>query len=298
MNLIALFIALIVERLTTHWLHLREPRWFDRYFEWTLHRCSRARGARVVAVALLFTLLPVLPIAAIEISFREWFSGLDYVLFAAFVLIFSFGPRDLKEETDEYLEALGSGDAAAAARAARALMEHDARQRLRSAPNTVEDAIFVQANNRIFGVAFWFLVAGPAGAWFFRVTDLMRRHAVMEHRDLFEQERSGLDFVHGVQAIHGVLAWLPARLLAIGYALAGSFDDAFASWRALVRDRLTGSFERNDEILMHVGRGALGVIEKSHASVERCRSALQLVWRASLIWLVVVAVLVLFGRIV
>lgn len=298
MNLIALLAALIIERLAAHWLHLREPHWFDGYFEWTLRRFSRTRGARVIVIALIFTILPVLPVAAIAFTFREWLSGLEYVAFAAFVLIFSFGPRDLKEETDDYLSALARGDAADAARAARALMEHDARQRLRAAPNTIEDAIFVQANNRIFGVAFWFLVAGPAGAWFFRVTDLMRRHAVMEHRDLFEQTERGLDFVHGVQAIHAVLAWLPARLLAIGYAVAGSFDDAFASWRALVRERRSNSVERNDEVLMHVGRGALGAMEPERGSAQRCRAAMQLVWRASLIWLVVVAVLVLFGRIV
>jgi AmpE protein len=297
MNLIALLLALILERLTTHWLHLREAHWFDSYFEWTLRRFAHLRGVRVVLLALVFTLLPVLPIAAIALAFAEWLSGLVYVGFAAIVLVFSFGPRDLKEETDEYRAALARGDTGAAARAARAIMEHDARQRLRAAPNTVEDAIFVQANNRIFGVAFWFLVAGPAGAWFFRVTDLMRRHAVMEHRDLFDHESKGVDFAHAVQAIHGVLAWLPARLLAIGYALAGSFDAAFASWRALVRDRLSGFFERNDELLVHVGRGALGT-PAPQASDERCRAAMQLVWRASLIWLVVVSLLVLVGQIV
>jgi AmpE protein len=298
MNLIALLLALVIERLTTHWLHLREAHWFDGYFDWTLRRCARLRGVRVVLVALAFTLLPVLPVAAVHIYFAEWLSGLVYVAFAAIVLVFSFGPRDLKEETDEYRAALARGDSAAAARAARAIMEHDARQRLRAAPNTVEDAIFVQANNRIFGVAFWFLVAGPTGAWFFRVSDLMRRHAVMEHRDLFAQEARGIDFVHALQAIHGVLAWLPARLLAIGYALAGSFDAAFASWRALVRDRLSGFFERNDELLMHVGRGALGAAEAAHGRDERCRAAMQLVWRALLISLVGVSLLVLVGQIV
>ena len=28
---------------------------------------------------------------------------------------------------------------------------------------TIERAIYVQANNRIFGVVFWFLLLGPAG---------------------------------------------------------------------------------------------------------------------------------------
>ncbi len=79
--------------------------------------------------------------------------------------------------------------------------------------------------------------------------------------------------------------------------MAGSFDGAFTSWRALISERL-GFFENNDAILMHVGRGALGPLATQGSDLERCRAALQLVWRALLIWLVVVSLLVLFGRIV
>ncbi len=297
MNLIALLVALIIERLTTHWLHLREPHWFDSYFDWALRHFGNLRGARVVWIVLVFTLLPVVPVAAVALVFDEWLSGLAYVAFAAVVLVFSLGPRDLKDETDDYCAALARGDAAAAADYARAITEHDARQRMRVAPTSVEHAIFVQANNRIFGVTFWFIVGGPAGAWLFRVSDLMRRHAVMEHRDLFEHEAGGLNFVHALQGIYAVLAWVPARLLALGYAMAGSFDAAFTSWRALISERL-GFFENNDAILMHVGRGALGTRATQGSDLERCRGALQLVWRALLIWLVVVSLLVLFGRIV
>jgi AmpE protein len=297
-NLVALLLALALERLATHWLHLREPHWFAGYFDWALRRFGGLHGAPVVIVALIFTLLPVLPVMAVSLAFGEWLAGLLYMAFAALVLVFSLGPRDLKEETDEYCAALARGDATTASGCARAIMEHDAGQRLGSAPTTVEDAIFAQANNRIFGVTFWFLVSGPAGAWLFRVSDLMRRQAVMEHRELIERAAPGVDFLHALQAIHGVLAWLPARLLAIGYALAGSFDAAFASWRALTENRFAGFFERNDLLLVHVGRGALDVADSSGTDLQRCRAALRLVWRAFLIWLVVVSLLVLVGRIV
>jgi AmpE protein len=297
-NLVALIVALALERIATHWLHLREPRWFAGYFEWSLRRFGSLRGARVVSVALICTLLPVLPVVAVAVVFDEWLAGLLYIAFAALVLVCSLGPRDLKEETDEYCAALTRGDAEAAARGARALMEHDAQQRLTAAPNTVEDAIFVQANNRIFGVMFWFLVGGPVGAWLFRVSDLMRRHAVMEHRELVEHAAHGVDFVRALQTIHGVLAWLPARLLAFGYALAGSFDAAFASWKALMGHRLSAFFERNDVLLVHVGHGALDRGGAAPSDLERCRAALRLVARAFLIWLVVVSLLVLVGRIV
>ena len=38
MSLLALLLALVLERGMTHLLHLREPRWLDRYLDWTARR--------------------------------------------------------------------------------------------------------------------------------------------------------------------------------------------------------------------------------------------------------------------
>ena len=91
------------------------------------------------------------------------------------VLLFSLGPRDLDEEVEDYCTALESGDAEAQRRVAKELLERDPPDAAVGRNAAVEQAIYVQANNRIFGVVFWFLVAGPTGAWLFRLLDLMRR---------------------------------------------------------------------------------------------------------------------------
>ena len=44
MSLIALLLALVVERGLTHLFHLREPRWLDRYFDWAAGQLGRSRG--------------------------------------------------------------------------------------------------------------------------------------------------------------------------------------------------------------------------------------------------------------
>jgi membrane protein required for beta-lactamase induction len=181
-------------------------------------------------------LLPVMPVALVAWVFHEVLLGILFVAFGAFVLLFSLGPRDLKTEVDDYIEALGRGDREAAARVAREIMEHDAGQRTGVGPDTLEEAIFVQTNNRLFGVVFWFMLLGPAGAWLFRVSDLMRRRAVFEYRGRAESSGQVPDFVEALHAIYGVLAWAPARLLSLGYALAGSFEQALGEWRRQVQN--------------------------------------------------------------
>jgi len=297
-TLLALLIGLMLERAATELLHLREPRWFDGYLEWALKYFRNLHGSSVFVMTIVLVLLPVLPIALVAWVFREVLLGILFVGFGALVLVFSLGPRDLKTEVDEYLDALGSGDRDTAARVAREITEHDAAQRTAGAPSTLEDAIFVQANNRAFGVLFWFMALGPAGAWLFRVSDLMRRRAVFEYRGRADASAEVPEFVRALQVIHGVLSWAPARLLALGYALAGNFGRATTAWKDVMR-RMVPFFDANDELLGSVGRAA--VEDEDDADLQALpeardvRACMSLVNRALLIWLVFVAALVLIG---
>jgi AmpE protein len=300
MTLLALLLGLLLERLLTHTLHLREPRWFDGYLDWALARFRSVRGAGALVLTIMLVLLPALPVALIAWLFRDLLLGIVYVGFAALVLVFSLGPRDLKDEVDDYTEALKAGDRDAAARVAREIMEHDAAQRTGTAPDTLEDALFVQTNNRVFGVAFWFMLLGPAGAWLFRVSDLMRRRAVFEYRGRADNSELVPVFVEALQTVHGVLAWAPARLLALGYALAGSFEQALDEWRRSVQAAGARFFDTNDHLLAGVGRGALNVdLEPTEFAalpgLGRVQACMRLITRALLIWLVFLATLVLIG---
>ena len=300
MTLLALLLGLLLERLLTHALHLREPRWFDGYLDWALARFRDLRGGRALALTIVLVLLPTLPVALIAWVFHDLLLGIVYVGFAALVLVFSLGPRDLKDEVDDYTEALERGDRPAAERVAREIMEHDAAQRTGTAPDTLEDALFVQTNNRVFGVAFWFMLLGPAGAWLFRVSDLMRRRAVFEYRGRADNSQLVPEFVDALQTVHGVLAWAPARLLALGYALAGSFEQALDEWRRSVQAAGARFFDTNDHLLAGVGRGALNVdIEPAEfvalPGIGRVEACMRLITRALVIWLVFLAALVLIG---
>lgn len=296
MTLLALLLALLVERLATRALRLREARWLSGYTQWALATAGGSGGSTRRVLCTLLVLLPALPVALVA----AWLSGAAHdaawLPFAVFVLVFSLGPRDLWDEVRDYLDRGSRGDEAGAALVARELVEHDAAQRRESRDAAVEDALFVQANNRVFGVVFWFVVLGPAGlgpaaAWLFRATDLMRRDAIRlapgsgPVRPLTCPER-----------IHYYLAWLPARLLAVGYSLAGSFEEARRGWRARNADLPSQLLERNDWLLVHVGRAALGgTTDAAAGGIGRVRAARRLVQRALLFWLTVIAVLSLLA---
>jgi AmpE protein len=296
-SVLALLLALLLERGLTHLFHLRELRWLDGYFDRAARVFGGGTGVMKLAGALLALLLPVLPVAVIEWLLGSHAHGLPQFGLAVIVLLFSFGPRDLREEVDDYVAALERGDRDAAAGRATELLDADAESRGAGVREAVEDAVFVQANNRIFGVIFWFVLLGAAGAWLFRVSDLMRRRAA------FEAGRRGGVARAGAAAVllHGLLAWIPARLAAFSYALAGSFEDAIGNWRVAVDEAAEKLLDRTEDLLARVGRGSLGPslvgVAPQSLDAATARGAWRIVSRAGWIWLSAIALLVLAGSV-
>lgn len=305
MNLIALFLGLVLEKLLTRWLHLRQPHWFDGYFDWCMGHFNRLDGAVAIIGAALVALLPVLPVLAIAWSFDEVLLGVPYLVFAALVLLFSLGPRDLGDDVDEYASAQDAGDSAAAEAAAIELLERPVPDSHPDRIHALRQSIFVQANNRLFGVIFWFLLLGPVGAWLFRVTDLMRKRAVTSNMQTApEVQVVQPSFARAILRCHGILAWPSARLLALGYALAGSFEDAVSDWRAYYQDTAEHFFEVSNDVLAAAGCGAQGVTPAGEdlsadgvceLEADAARSAMGLVVRTLLVWITFIALATLLG---
>jgi AmpE protein len=299
MSLIALILAFLLEHGLTAALRLREPRWLDHYCDWVVRSSAALKSyGLLVAAAIIAVALPAAPVAVASAVIGHRLLGLLPLAFAVVVLLVSFGPRDLRDEVEDYLDALGRGDGDEAARRAKEMLESDAAGRGAGLRDAVEEAIFVQAVNRIFGVMFWFIVLGPAGAWLFRVSDLMRRRAA------FEAARQGApvsaDSPGGALAfVHGLLAWIPARLTAGTYALAGSFENAVGSWRVAADQVGEGILGRSEDLLARVGKGSLqsslSAIAADELDSAAAAGAWRIVSRSVWIWLAVIAMLVLAG---
>ncbi|MDP6436035.1 MAG: regulatory signaling modulator protein AmpE [Gammaproteobacteria bacterium] len=294
MNFLALMLGLAVERLLTQLFHLREFHWLDPIFDVAFRRLGTKNLVAGIVLSLGAAALLVIPVGLLELSLQDRLAQVPLFVFAVFVLLFCLGPRDLGKEIDDYRAAITNDDQEEIAKLANELLEAGSDS---SSAADIEAAIYAQANNRIFAVVFWFALLGPTAAWAFRVADLMRRRAIYH---IAEQAESGAEeelcqFVRGCLFLHWVLAWIPARLLMVGYTLAGSYDGAVAGWRerpAPTAELFPGP---DDQRLGFVGRGAAPESDTDSVAA-RAEVALRLVRRTLwTIWCPALAVLTLYG---
>ncbi len=293
MKLIALILGLLLEHGVSQGLRLRELRFFDAYFDFGLARAKAFGTSAALPMLTLLILAAVVPVLVVSrlLAGTAILWDLPYLSFAVFVVFVCVGPRDLASEVEDYCKALDGGDYDEAARVLTELCE--SRHALDSAAEVVEDAVFMQATNRVFGVAFWFVVLGPVGAWLFRVSNLLRRRAVFEAARDPELAAAVLP---AVELLHGLFAWAPARLAALGFALGGSFDDALERWRGFVVPPGRAFYEGNDQLVAAVGKAAMtGVLQQPVNSSAAARNSLRLVMRTLFIWMTVIALMTLVG---
>ncbi len=290
MNFLALILGLMVERLLTHLFHLREFHWLDPLFDRAFARLGGvARNAALPLVGALVVVL-VLPVAVFEMVLHDRLFHVPGFVFAVVVLLFCLGPRDLVEEVDDYRAAIAHDDREEIGVLATELLECG-QEDCASVPD-IEAAIYAQANNRIFGVVFWFIVLGAAGAWLFRVLDLLRRRAIS--RGGMSELDAAPAYLQAVLWLHRVLAWIPARLLMVGYTLAGSYDSAVHAWRTWRPGEAQVFPGPDDALLGAVGHGAAASRDEDDIS-ERARVAIELVSRTLwMIWLPALALLTLY----
>jgi len=300
MHLIALLIGLVIERLATQLFHLRRLRWLDRIIDAGFRLAERLANWPALIPVILIAVLLVLPVFAVTFSLRDSLLGFPYLLLAITVLFFSLGPQDIGEDVDEYCRAIEEGDEDRTRQMAKAIIESEVPEDVLERIHKVEEAVCVQANNRLFAVIFWFVLLGPLGAWAYRVTDLIRRRAVFAAAR--EQESSGISerLRDAAVMLHGWLAWVPARLTAIGYATAGNFDPALGAWRAPTEQKTDSQSEYNEHLLARVGVSALALGDDADEDlvsrgVRGATAANRLVFRLLLIWAVVIAAMTLYG---
>jgi AmpE protein len=278
MALISIIIGLLFDRAFRHLHDLRDLSWFE-YYTNAIARWVRTTNGIILLVAVLF--LPVLIIAVMQYLLSDFLHNLPYMLFAVLVFVYCLGPACLSSDIEYYLDARRLGDEDEALHYAGILTERAASTAPDQQTSDVTRAILHVANERIFAVIFWFVIIGPAGALLYRLTT-----------SLSKQE--GLHDSLATVAIlfQAVLSWVPARMLALGYALTGHFDGASQAYRN--RPYETDLALENYDVLVNTGMGALRDHEATD-EISSIISAKNLVMRSILIWIAVLALLTLGG---
>lgn len=289
MNFLALMVGLAVERLLTHLFHLRQFIWLNPLFDLACKLLDRLGRIGAIAGTIVLLLLLTAPVAFVESLLAERLVYVPGFVFSVVVLLFCLGPRDLVEEVDDYRTALEKDDREEISALAMHMLERTPEEN--ETPD-IEGAVYAQANNRIFGVVFWFIVLGATGAWLFRVLDLIRRRSIQRHGIIALAAAPA--YLRAILQLHALLAWIPARLLLVGYTLAGNYDAAMPAWRSY-RPPADKVFPGNDDLLLDaVGRAAAADRERGNISA-RARVAVNLVTRTLwMIWCPALALLTLY----
>lgn len=286
MLLIAIILSLIAERFLGSMSELRRFGWFARY-SGLVKRAAARQAYLNGAVSLLLLLAPLLVITGLIDHYLSnlWFMfGLG---FAVLILLFSFGPTDLEAEVEAFVEARERGDEESAIWHAAELLGSDIPTHSAQLTRRILENILVEVNERLLGVLFWFVLLGPAGALLYRLTQQLVR----------QDEESSDDFAEAARRLHQILAWIPARICALAYALAGSFVDAFSGWRS-VNVPWT---ESSRKVLIASGLGALryedGEIEEGNdaQNISMVYETLSLARRAVLVFISMLALFTLAG---
>jgi membrane protein required for beta-lactamase induction len=285
MTLISALLGIAADRLLPHLPEYRRYAPFVSYVDWARERFNGPAWDHIGGLLLL--LLPLwASVALLQSWVSDWLFGLIGLLFSVAVLLYCLGPRDLAADVDTYCEAHASGDAALHKRAAELLLQREAHADDNGEyARRVSSAVLVDAHDRLFAVLFWFALLGPVGAVLYRSVAV-----------LYQQRRETGEFGDSVAWLYALLVWVPARLVALGYALSGHFDAAVEGWRRAHQNLSPGS-EGSLRVLEETGAGALGVdgAVSGQQGAQQVRAALRLVWRTLWIWLVVMALLTLAG---
>lgn len=291
MTFVIILIGVALDRLLETLSRWRDPAWFDTYFRVLRDRLAGIAMWSATASVLVAAAIPVAAVWLAYAVLDALFAPLGF-LAVVVILVMSLGPRELTGEFEAYSEAIRNQREDEVGQIAQGIVggpvSNDHAERNRA----VTQAILMQANDRLFGVLFWFALLGPVGAVLYRVADLLRHVAAREF---------GADSEFGDAALrlHGLLAWAPARLLALSYALAGSFEDAMTDWKAYYENCATRFFQISNDVLICTGRGALRVgTDEADAPLAEAGAAVNLVYRALIVWLAALGLFTLAGLVI
>ena len=164
---------------------------------------------------------------------------------------------------------------------------------------SIEQAL-AASHRHVFAVLLWFvLLPGPCGAVLYRLSSVI--HERWEHRNAVEPA----DFFAFSRLVFGMIDWLPLRATAFAFAIVGDFEDAVYCWRTQA-----GQWpDRDLGVVLASGAGALGVqlgmplLDGAEltdraalgtgepADADFMQSAVGLVWRATVLWILLLLLL-------
>lgn len=298
----AILLALLIEQ--AHPLSADNPV-FAGLRSWTRLVCRNLDTGQPAHAWLAWALATGVPaLAAAMLYWGLWrFSTVLAFGWLVAVLYVTLGFRQFSHHFTDIRQALEEGnDAQARAKLAQWLhVDTESLPRTELLRQVIEQSVLA-AHRHVFGVlacfvVFWLLGLGPAGAVFYRLVEYVSR----------DWRASTVGSPSGVLQRAGSLGWdwvdyLPSRATSLGFAVVGNFEEAVASWRGEAERFASGS----DGVVLAATSGAINV--RLHAregeaedwvsarpepQLAHLASAVGLVWRSVVLWMLLLALLTL-----
>jgi adenosylcobinamide-phosphate synthase len=309
MSFFAILFALLIEQVRPMLLDSAVHR---TAFGW-VRSCARSldagrshHGWLLWICAVLLPALMVWGVYALLLLSGGWVGAVLAFAWSVAVLYCTLGFRQFSHHFSAIRQALDDGDTALAAQLLAAWKRGDASQ---IAPDQLtrlmmEHAV-IAAHRHVFAVLLWYAVLaalglGPAGAVLYRMAEFVSRYFHTDSQDeLYGSVYHSLEAKpqasmakglsspssqQAAQAAWHVIDFVPARATAMAFAVVGNFEEVVEAWR----NKLPSS---NDDVIQMAMTASLGLGDT--ATPEHLRSVVGLVWRAVVLWLLLIALLTL-----
>ncbi len=286
MEFLALIVALAIYAWRGDGAPVQQDRWYAS-FQQFLASWMSGRGLQIAGVVL-----PVLLLEVLYLVLGGVLGGLPEFALLVAVLLYALGRGNLGVAVAAYLERWSRGDFQAAHEVLMESPSVDSAEGIDSPPTLHAAArrrLYYRAFERAYAVIFWFVLGGPAAALAYRLARLQK-----------EEPASVSSAAPDRLPLCAWLEWVPARLLALSFALVGDFDACLRRWRELFAESNAAAVD----VLEVCGNAALGTREPHTAEsqeqlVSRSAAEIESVQvlhrRAMVVWLVVVALLAMIG---
>jgi len=214
--------------------------WIEQFLyntEQTNTQQQRIRGG-------LAWLILILPLTAVAYGLTQTpkVGPVIEVLF----LYFAIGHRSLHDHARPVVQALEQLDNDKARMLAACMVSRDSAALDPTSATT--ESVLENGSDGVFGTLFWFVIAGGAGAIFFRLANTL--DAMWGYRNA-----RYLCFGWAAARMDDVLSYLPARLTALTYAMLGHTRLALTSWQ----QQAPHWDSPNAGPVMAAGAGTLGI---------------------------------------
>ena len=281
MTFLALIIALVLMQAWGSGNRVQHDAWFHS-LQGTVAEWGLSPGIRLAVVVLLPVLLAQLLLNALE----PLMFGLLWIALATLILLYSMGRRDFHELLERYRSQCRREDFEGAYLTTLSELgwaeESDDPVSAQQVHALVQRGFLYEGFQRWFAVMFYFVLLGPVGALAYRLLHLCR------HR--FEPER--------VEQCLYLADWIPVRLLAAAFSIAGDFVASRDQLLHAVVNRTMAA----PQLLQSVSLPALGSDKQAPAEGEpfgefaamQNREMASLLYRSAACWVAVIALLVLF----